>query len=110
MPVSTKIWLPEKRITRQLCLAAGLGAALTLISCSSSTSGLSSSTSTSTSTSTTSTSTDQQITSTTTQYVEEFYPLWFTYYQSQYTNVNQLAGPDTITPAYQIVVAINDDT
>lgn len=53
---------------------------------------------------------DQQISATTTQYVEEFYPLWFTYYQSQYTNGNQLVGPDKISPAYQIVVAINDDT
>lgn len=43
-------------------------------------------------------------------YVEEFYPLWFTYYQSQYATTNHLIGPNKISPAYQIVVAINDDT
>jgi hypothetical protein len=92
-------WLSAE-IKPLLCLLSGLCAALALTACSgSSGSGGSSSP-----------DPDQQITSTTTKYVEEFYPLWFTYYQSQYTNQNQLAGPNEITPAYQIVVAINDDT
>jgi hypothetical protein len=47
---------------------------------------------------------------TTMQYVVEFYPLWFTYYQSLYANHNRLIGPDRISPVYQIVVAINNDT
>lgn len=47
---------------------------------------------------------------TTVAYVEQFYPLWFTYYQSQYASVNRLAGPDRVSPLYQIVVAINVDT
>jgi hypothetical protein len=36
--------------------------------------------------------------------------LWFTYYQSQYASINRLVGPDRISPLYQIIVAINDDT
>lgn len=40
----------------------------------------------------------------------EFYPLWFTYYQSLYSSRNRLVGPDRISSLYQIVVAINDDT
>lgn len=47
---------------------------------------------------------------TTVNYVEQFYPLWFTYYQSLYASTNRLVGPDRISPLYQIVVAINDDT
>ena len=43
-------------------------------------------------------------------YVENFYPLWFTYYQSQYATRNRLVGPDRVSPLYQIVVAINVDT
>ena len=43
-------------------------------------------------------------------YVETFYPRWFTYYQSQAAPHNRLAGPDRISPLYQFVVAINDDT
>ncbi len=43
-------------------------------------------------------------------YVEEFYPLWFTYYQSQYATINRLAGPNRVSPLYHIVVAINVDT
>lgn len=58
---------------------------------------------------------NQEIFSTTEAYVEQFYPLWFTYYQSQYQkqfggSLNHLVGPDTISPIYQLVVAINDDT
>jgi len=52
----------------------------------------------------------QSVRSTAKQYLEQFYPLWFTYYQSQYVGTNQLAGPIRISPLYQIVVAINDDT
>jgi hypothetical protein len=55
-------------------------------------------------------STNQKITSTAEAYVEQFYPLWFTYNQSQYVTTNLLAGPDKISPVYQIVVAINVDT
>jgi hypothetical protein len=47
---------------------------------------------------------------TTYDYVINFYPLWFTYYQSQVANRNRLVGPDRISPLYHIVVAINDDT
>lgn len=48
--------------------------------------------------------------STTLDYVVEFYPLWFTYYQSLIGTHNRLVGPERITPVYQTVVAINDDT
>jgi hypothetical protein len=47
---------------------------------------------------------------TTVAYVVQFYPLWFTYNQSQGPNRNRLVGPDRISPLYQTVVAINDDT
>ena len=46
----------------------------------------------------------------TVQYVETFYPRWFTYQQSLVLNPNQLIGPSTMSPVYQSVVAINDDT
>ena len=46
----------------------------------------------------------------TVSYVEQFYPLWFSYYQSLVAPTNQLVGPDEVTPVYQIVVAINVDT
>lgn len=42
-------------------------------------------------------------------YVVQFYPLWFSYYQTQRAN-NRLIGPDRISPLYQTVVAINNDT
>ena len=47
---------------------------------------------------------------TTAAYVVQFYPLWFTYYQSKIASTNRIAGPDRISPIYHIVVAINDDT
>jgi hypothetical protein len=48
---------------------------------------------------------------TTVDYVSNFYPLWFTYYQSSLTKkTNRLAGPVRVSPLYQIVVAINVDT
>jgi hypothetical protein len=47
---------------------------------------------------------------TTLDYVANFYPLWFTYYQSQLGSHNQLAGPERVTPVYKIVVLINVDT
>jgi hypothetical protein len=49
---------------------------------------------------------------TTVAYVVQFYPLWFTYYQSQLAsnNRNQLVGPNRISPIYHYVVAINVDT
>ena len=49
---------------------------------------------------------------TTASYVETFYPLWFTYYQSRLTLTggNRIVGPDNISAIYQVVVAINDDT
>ncbi len=47
---------------------------------------------------------------TTLQYVIQFYPLWFTYYQSVIGSVNRLIGPNRISPIYKSVVAINDDT
>jgi hypothetical protein len=49
---------------------------------------------------------------TTAAYVVQFYPLWFTYYQSQLASHarNRLVGPDRISPIYHYVVAINVDT
>jgi hypothetical protein len=49
---------------------------------------------------------------TTVAYVAQFYPLWFTYYQSRLANRgrNHLAGPDRVSPIYHFVVAINVDT
>src|SRR5277367_6412035 len=47
---------------------------------------------------------------TTAAYVTQFYPLWFTYYQYQVASHNRMVGPTKISPLYQIVVAINDDT
>ncbi len=47
---------------------------------------------------------------TTKAYVEQFYPLWFTHSQASIGQVNQLFGPDRISPLYQAVVAINNDT
>jgi hypothetical protein len=46
----------------------------------------------------------------TVDYVRHFYPLWFSHFQSQFASHNRLVGPDRISPLYQIVVAINDDT
>jgi hypothetical protein len=43
-------------------------------------------------------------------YVIRFYPLWFTYNQGRSPHARQLVGPDRITPTFQTVVAINDDT
>jgi hypothetical protein len=42
-------------------------------------------------------------------YVAQFYPLWFTHYQSL-GGLNQLVGPDRVTPIYNAVVLINVDT
>ncbi|MBV8093683.1 MAG: DUF1254 domain-containing protein [Acetobacteraceae bacterium] len=49
---------------------------------------------------------------TTVAYVVQFYPLWFTYYQTRLANRgrNGLVGPDRISPIYHYVVAINVDT
>jgi Protein of unknown function (DUF1254) len=49
---------------------------------------------------------------TTVAYVAQFYPLWFTYYQSRLGNRgrNHLVGPNRISPIYHVVVAINVDT
>jgi hypothetical protein len=41
-------------------------------------------------------------------YVVTFYPRWFTYLQGMH--LNRLLGPVRISPIYQTVVAINDDT
>ncbi len=57
-----------------------------------------------------STNSGKDIVSTTENYVETFYPLWFTHTQFQVAPHNRLIGPDTISPLYQGVVAINDDT
>lgn len=54
--------------------------------------------------------TDSDAYQTTIAYVSQFYPLWFTYYQSQFATINRLVGPVHISPIYQIVVAINNDT
>jgi hypothetical protein len=47
---------------------------------------------------------------TTVAYVVQFYPLWFTYYQSQLAHSNRLVGPIRVSPIYHYVVAINVDT
>jgi hypothetical protein len=51
---------------------------------------------------------------TTVDYVTRFYPLWFTFYQSQVDGLigtsNLLVGSDRVTPLYHFVVAINYDT
>lgn len=47
---------------------------------------------------------------TTRDYVSQFYPLWFTYYQTSLGTANRLVGPNKISPIYHYVVAINDDT
>ena len=49
---------------------------------------------------------------TTVAYVVQFYPLWFTYYQTQLAGhgANHLIGPNRISPVYHYVVAINVDT
>jgi hypothetical protein len=47
---------------------------------------------------------------TTVAYVVQFYPLWFTYYQSLVPTPNRLSGPNRISPIYHYVVAINVDT
>src|SRR5215831_8202889 len=44
---------------------------------------------------------------TTVAYVVQFYPLWFTYYQTLLAKPNRLVGPDRISPIYHYVVAIN---
>jgi hypothetical protein len=48
---------------------------------------------------------------TTVAYVAQFYPLWFTYYQTRLgRSDNQLIAPDRVSPIYHYVVAINVDT
>jgi hypothetical protein len=49
---------------------------------------------------------------TTVAYLVQFYPLWFTYYQTQlgHRGRNSLVGPDQVSPVYHYVVAINVDT
>ncbi len=47
---------------------------------------------------------------TTRDYVSQFYPLWFTYYQTSLGTPNLLVGPNKISPIYHYVVAINNDT
>jgi len=47
---------------------------------------------------------------TTRDYVSQFYPVWFTFYQTFLGTPNRLVGPNRISPIYHYVVAINDDT
>ena len=47
---------------------------------------------------------------TTRAYVSQFYPLWFTYYQTSLGTPNRMVGPNKISPIYHYVVAINNDT
>lgn len=44
------------------------------------------------------------------QYLVTFYPRWFTWEQGSGGPCNHLIGPIRISPIYQAVVAINDDT
>jgi hypothetical protein len=43
-------------------------------------------------------------------YLVTFYPRWFTFEQGSGAACNSLVGPQTVTPIYQAVVAINVDT
>ena len=43
-------------------------------------------------------------------YLVTFYPRWFTWEQGSGGPCNRLLGPNRISPLYQAVVAINDDT
>src|SRR5215472_1101134 len=43
-------------------------------------------------------------------YLVTFYPRWFTWEQGSGGPCNRLIGSDRISPLYQAVVAINDDT
>ena len=56
----------------------------------------------------TATNTQSDAYTTTLAYVQQFYPLWFTYNQSK-LYVNRFVGP-RVSPVYQGVVAINVDT
>jgi hypothetical protein len=47
---------------------------------------------------------------TTVAYVVQFYPLWFTYYQSLLARPDSLAGPIRVSPIYHFAVAVNVDT
>lgn len=57
---------------------------------------------------------DESVIETTQDYVERFYPLWFTYHQARENALvgatNHLAGPVRISPICNYVVANNDDT
>lgn len=52
----------------------------------------------------------KSVVSTTENYLTTFYPIWFTHLQFRVAPHNQFIGPDKISPLYQGVVAINDDT
>jgi hypothetical protein len=52
----------------------------------------------------------QDAVTTTRDYLSQFYPLWFTYYQTSFGTPNRLVGPNRISPLYHYVVAINNDT
>src|SRR5262245_42966931 len=56
------------------------------------------------------TNTQSDAYTTTLAYVQQFYPLWFTYKQSRSPFTNRLVGPLRVSPLYQGVVAINVDT
>ncbi len=43
-------------------------------------------------------------------YLVTFYPRWFTWEQGSGGPCNSLLGPNRVSPLYQVVVAINDDT
>ena len=53
---------------------------------------------------------ERDVYETTVKYVEQFYPLWFTFYQALPGTPNLPVGPDKISPIYHYVVAINVDT
>lgn len=56
------------------------------------------------------TATRADLRATTQAYVQEFWPLWLSYEQTQVDPSNRLLGPRRITPAYRSIVAINNDT
>jgi len=56
------------------------------------------------------TNTQSDVYTTTQAYVQQFYPLWFTYHQARSPFTNRLVAPLRVSPLYQGVVAINVDT
>jgi hypothetical protein len=108
-PLSRKIW-SRIGLLRLICLAAALaGCAIFAEATAGSAQSLQNSQSLNTQP-----SDDSDAYTTTVAYVEQFYPLWFTYGQFQYGiplgATNAFVAAEHVTPLYHFVVAINNDT